>query len=154
MQLKDIKPAAGSTHARKRLGRGNASGTGTTAGRGTKGQLSRSGGGKGDAFEGGQNPLHMRLPKLPGFKNINRKAYLAVNVGRLNQVFSAGDTVNAQSLYEKGITKHLTTPVKILAEGSLDKKLSVIAEKISGAAKEKIEAAGGTVEETGTIKSK
>lgn len=153
MQLKDIKPAAGSKHARKRLGRGNASGTGTTAGRGTKGQLSRSGGGKGNAFEGGQNPLHMRLPKLPGFKNINRKAYLAVNVSRLEDVFSAGDTVNGETLKEKGITKSVTTPVKILGEGKLSKKLTVAVEKVSASAKEKIEAAGGNVEETGNVKA-
>lgn len=152
MQLKDIQPAAKSTHLRKRLGRGNASGTGTTAGRGTKGQLSRSGGGKGDAFEGGQNPLHMRLPKLPGFKNINRKAYLPVNVDRLQEVFSAGDTVNGESLKEKGVTKYVTTPVKILGEGELNKKLTVVVEKVSKSAKAKIEAAGGTVEETGNVK--
>ncbi len=152
MQLKDIQPAAKSTHPRKRLGRGNASGTGTTAGRGTKGQLSRSGGGKGDAFEGGQNPLHMRLPKLPGFKNINRKAYLPVNVDRLQEVFSAGDTVNGESLKEKGVTKYVTTPVKILGEGELNKKLTVVVEKVSKSAKAKIEAAGGTVEETGNVK--
>lgn len=152
MQLKDIQPAAKSTHLRKRLGRGNASGTGTTAGRGTKGQLSRSGGGKGDAFEGGQNPLHMRLPKLPGFKNINRKAYLPVNVDRLQEVFSAGDTVNGESLKEKGVTKYVTTPVKILGEGELNKKLTVVVEKVSKSAKAKIESAGGTVEETGNVK--
>lgn len=152
MQLKDIQPAAKSTHPRKRLGRGNASGTGTTAGRGTKGQLSRSGGGKGDAFEGGQNPLHMRLPKLPGFKNINRKAYLPVNVDRLQEVFSAGDTVNGESLKEKGVTKYVTTPVKILGEGELNKKLTVVVEKVSKSAKAKIESAGGTVEETGNVK--
>lgn len=152
MQLKDIQPAAKSTHPRKRLGRGNASGTGTTAGRGTKGQLSRSGGGKGDAFEGGQNPLHMRLPKLPGFKNINRKAYLPVNVDRLQEVFSVGDTVNGESLKEKGVTKYVTTPVKILGEGELNKKLTVVVEKVSKSAKAKIEAAGGTVEETGNVK--
>ncbi len=152
MQLKDIKPAKGSTHARKRLGRGNSSGTGTTAGRGTKGQLSRSGGGKGDAFEGGQNPLHQRLPKLPGFKNINRKAYRPLNVARLEAAFNAGDTVNAETLLEKGLTKSLSTPVKILGDGTISKKLTVAVEKVSASAKEKIETAGGTVEETGNVK--
>jgi large subunit ribosomal protein L15 len=87
MQLNDLRPAEGSTKARKRIGRGNSSGHGTTAGRGTKGQLSRSGGGKGKGFEGGQQPLAMRLPKLPGFKNRSRVEYAPVNVARLETLF-------------------------------------------------------------------
>ena len=90
MQLNDLKPAAGSRKDRKRVGRGNASGHGTTAGRGDKGQKSRAGGAKGPGFEGGQNPLAMRLPKLPGFKNRWRQEYDVVNVGRLEAVFAAG----------------------------------------------------------------
>ena len=93
MQLHDLRPAEGSTKARKRIGRGNASGHGTTAGRGTKGQLSRSGGGKGAGFEGGQQPLAMRLPKLPGFINHNRIEYVPVNVDRLEGLFESGDVV-------------------------------------------------------------
>ena len=87
MQLNDLRPADGAKKKRKRIGRGNSSGHGTTAGRGTKGQLSRSGGGKGAGFEGGQNPLAMRLPKLPGFKNPNRVEYAPVNLDRLEAKF-------------------------------------------------------------------
>ncbi len=95
MQLNDLRPAEGSRKARKRIGRGNSSGHGTTAGRGSKGQLSRAGGGKGAGFEGGQTVLAMRLPKLPGFKNHNRVEYAPVNVSRLDKLFSDGDTVDA-----------------------------------------------------------
>ena len=98
MQLNDLRPAEGSRKNRKRIGRGNSSGHGTTAGRGTKGQLSRSGGGKGKGFEGGQQPLAMRLPKLPGFKNHNRVEYAPVNVARLDVLFADGETVDADSL--------------------------------------------------------
>mgnify|MGYP000674148246 FL=1 len=87
MQLNDLRPAPGSKKSRKRIGRGNSSGYGTTAGRGQNGQLSRSGGGKGAGFEGGQQPLAMRLPKLPGFRNINRVEYAPVNVSRLDGLF-------------------------------------------------------------------
>ena len=87
MELKDLRPAEGATKARKRVGRGPASGTGKTAGRGLNGQKSRSGGGKGTGFEGGQTPLARRLPKLPGFRNINRVEYLPVNVSRIEKYF-------------------------------------------------------------------
>ena len=146
MQLNDLRPAAGSTKARKRLGRGNSSGTGTTAGRGTKGQLSRSGGGKGKGFEGGQQPLAMRLPKLPGFKNRNRVEYAPVNVARLEALFEDGDTVDAEALVAKGVIKHDYIPVKVLGDGELTKKLTVAVDKVSASAKAKIEAAGGKVE--------
>lgn len=146
MQLKDLKPADGSTKGRKRVGRGHGSGWGKTSGRGMNGQLSRSGGGKGSGFEGGQTVLAMRLPKLPGFKNPNRVEYAPVNLDRLNTVFSDGDTVSADTLVEKGIIKSTKTPVKVLGQGELDKKLIVKVDKVSASAKEKIEAAGGTVE--------
>ena len=146
MQLNDLRPAEGSTHARKRLGRGNSSGTGTTAGRGTKGQLSRSGGGKGKGFEGGQQPLAMRLPKLPGFKNRNRVEYAPVNVARLESLFEDGDTVDTEALVAKGVIKHDYIPVKVLGDGELTKKLTVSVDKVSASAKAKIEAAGGKVE--------
>ncbi|MBQ9058142.1 MAG: 50S ribosomal protein L15 [Atopobiaceae bacterium] len=146
MQLNDLKPAEGAKKARKRLGRGNSSGTGTTAGRGYKGQLSRSGGGKGAGFEGGQQPLAMRLPKLPGFKNRNRVEYAPVNVARLDAYFEDGDTVDAEALVAKGIIKYDTTPVKVLGDGELAKKLTVKVDKVSASAKAKIEAAGGKVE--------
>ena len=146
MQLNDLRPAEGSTKARKRLGRGNSSGTGTTAGRGTKGQLSRSGGGKGKGFEGGQQPLAMRLPKLPGFKNRNRVEYAPVNVARLEALFEDGDTVDTEALVAKGVIKHDYIPVKVLGDGELTKKLTVSVDKVSASAKAKIEAAGGKVE--------
>ena len=146
MQLNDLRPAEGSTKARKRLGRGSSSGQGTTAGRGTKGQLSRSGGGKGKGFEGGQQPLAMRLPKLPGFKNRNRVEYAPVNVGRLENLFEDGATVDAEALVAKGVIKHDYIPVKVLGDGELTKKLTVSVDKVSASAKAKIEAAGGKVE--------
>lgn len=146
MQLKDLRPAEGSKKARKRIGRGNASGHGTTAGRGTKGQLSRSGGGKGAGFEGGQQPLAMRLPKLPGFTNRNRTEYAPVNVSRLDAVFNDGDTVTTEALVEKGVIKHAYELVKVLGDGEITKSLAVSVDKVSASAKAKIEAAGGKVE--------
>ncbi len=146
MQLHDLSPAPGSRKDRKRVGRGNASGHGTTAGRGDKGQNSRSGGGKGPGFEGGQNPLHMRMPKLGGFKNRNRVEYAVVNVGRLEDLYGAGDTVDVDSLFEKGVIKSKTIPVKVLGDGELTKALTVRTDRVSAPARTKIEAAGGTVD--------
>lgn len=145
MQLHDLKPNPGATKDKKRLGRGNSSGTGTTAGKGTKGQLSRSGGGKGAGFEGGQMPLAMRLPKLPGFTNRNRETYAPVNVGRLEALFEAGDTVDVDALVAKGVVKHTTDLVKVLGDGELTKPLTVKVDKVSATAAQKIEAAGGEV---------
>ena len=146
MQLNDLRPSEGSTTNRKRLGRGNSSGTGTTAGRGYKGQLSRSGGGKGKGFEGGQQPLAMRLPKLPGFTNHSRVEYAPVNVSRLDAIFADGDVVDGASLVEKGIIKSDYIPVKVLGDGEITKALTVRVDKVSASAKAKIEAAGGKVE--------
>ena len=146
MQLNDFRPAEGSRKSRKRVGRGNGSGYGTTAGRGSKGQLSRSGGGKGAGFEGGQTPLAMRLPKLPGFKNHNRVEYAPVNVSRLELLYNDGETVDAESLLAKGVIKHDYVPVKVLGDGEITKKLTVKVDKVSASAKAKIEAAGGKVE--------
>ena len=146
MQLNDLRPADGAKKKRKRIGRGNSSGHGTTAGRGTKGQLSRSGGGKGAGFEGGQNPLAMRLPKLPGFKNPNRVEYAPVNLDRLEAKFEAGDVVDGASLEAKGIIKKASTPVKVLGDGELTKALTVKVDKVSASAQKKSEAAGGKVE--------
>lgn len=147
MELKDLKPAEGSRHSRKRVGRGNGSGYGKTAGRGLNGQKSRAGGGKRPGFEGGQTPLAMRLPKLPGFRNINRVEYLPVNVSRLEEKFEAGEVVNGESLKAKGIIKHEDALVKVLGDGELAKALTVSVDKVSASAKAKIEAAGGKVEE-------
>ena len=146
MQLNDLFPAPGSRSSRKRVGRGNGSGHGSTAGRGDKGQNSRAGGGKGPGFEGGQNPLHMRMPKLGGFKNRNRVEYAVVNVSRLEDLYAAGETVDVDSLFDKGVIKSKTTPVKVLGDGELTKKLTVKIDKVSGPARAKIEAAGGTVD--------
>ena len=146
MQIHDLFPAPGSTKNRKRVGRGNGSGHGSTAGRGDKGQNSRAGGTKGAGFEGGQTPLAMRLPKLPGFKNRNRVEYAVVNVSRLDELFADGDVVDTESLTAKGVIKSSSSPVKVLGDGELTKKLTVKVDKVSGPAKQKIEAAGGTVE--------
>ena len=146
MQLNDLRPAEGSTKKRKRIGRGNSSGHGTTAGRGTKGQLSRSGGGKGAGFEGGQQPLAMRLPKLPGFIHHGRIEYVPVNVSRLDTIFADGDVVDSETLMAKGVIKHDYIPVKVLGDGEITKKLTVKVDKVSASAQAKIEAAGGKVE--------
>jgi len=146
MQINDLFPAPGSAKKRKRVGRGNGSGHGSTAGRGDKGQGSRAGGTKGAGFEGGQTPLAMRLPKLPGFKNRNRVEFAVVNVSRLDALFADGDVVDGESLLAKGVTKSATEPVKVLGDGELTKKLTIRVDKLSGPAKQKIEAAGGTVE--------
>lgn len=146
MQLHDLFPAPGSRKPRKRVGRGNGSGHGSTAGRGDKGQLSRAGGGKGPGFEGGQNPLHMRMPKLPGFTNHFRVEFAIVNVSRLEEKFAAGDVVDIDALFDKRLIKSKTMPVKILGDGDITKSLTVKIDKISGPARAKIEAAGGTVD--------
>ena len=147
MELKDLVPAEGSKKARKRVGRGPASGTGKTAGRGYNGQKSRAGGGKGVGFEGGQTPLARRLPKLPGFRNINHVEYVPVNVSRLEACFEAGDVVDCDTLKAKGIIKHSDARVKVLGDGEITKSLTVKVDKVSASAKAKIEAAGGKVEE-------
>ena len=146
MELNDLRPAEGSRQDRKRKGRGPASGNGKTAGRGMNGQLSRAGGGKRAGFEGGQTPLARRLPKLPGFNNINRVEYLPVNVGRLEEKFEAGDVVDGESLKAKGIIKHEDALVKVLGDGELTKALTVKVDKVAATAAQKIEAAGGKVE--------
>jgi len=146
MQLHDLSPAPGSTKKRKRVGRGNGSGHGSTAGRGDKGQNSRAGGGKGPGFEGGQNPLAMRLPKLPGFTNHWRTEYDVVNVARLEGLYDDGDVVDGDSLKAKGVIKSSAAAVKVLGDGDLTKKLTIRVQKVSAAARVKVEAVGGTVE--------
>ena len=146
MELKDLHPAPGSRKARKRVGRGPGSGYGKTAGRGENGQLSRAGGGKRAGFEGGQTPLARRLPKLPGFTNINHTEYVPVNVSRLEEKFEAGATVDGESLVAAGIIKHADALVKVLGDGEITKALTVKVDKVSASAQKKIEAAGGKVE--------
>ena len=147
MELKDLYPAPGSRHAKKRVGRGPGSGKGKTSARGENGQLSRAGGGKRAGFEGGQTPLARRLPKLPGFKNINRVEYVPVNVKTLEERFEAGEVVDRDSLIEKNIIKKYEKLVKVLGDGDLTKALTVKVDKVSKTAQAKIEAAGGKVEE-------
>lgn len=144
MKLHELKPSEGSRHVRNRVGRGTSSGNGKTAGRGQKGQKSRSGGGVRLGFEGGQTPLFRRLPKR-GFTNINRKDYAIVNLDSLN-VFEDGTEVTPTVLLEKGIINNEKSGVKVLAKGELNKKLTVKAAKFSATAKAAIEAAGGTAE--------
>lgn len=146
MQINDLKPAQGAHKKRKRVGRGHGSGRGGYSTRGLNGQGSRAGGTKGAGFEGGQTPLYMRLPKLPGFRNFNRTEYVPVNVGRLEGLFEDGDTVDAAALVEKGVIKHDDALIKVLGDGTITKALTVKVDKASASAIQKIEAAGGKVE--------
>lgn len=147
MQINDLFPAPGSTKERKRVGRGHGSGHGGTSGRGSNGQMSRAGGGKGPGFEGGQLPLAMRLPKLGGFVSHNRVEYAVVNVGRLQELFEDGAVVDADALQARGAIKSADKlPVKILGDGELKKKLTVRVDKVSKTAQAKIEKAGGAVD--------
>jgi large subunit ribosomal protein L15 len=144
MKLHELRPAPGSRHERKRVGRGIASGTGKTSGRGHKGQNARSGGGVRPGFEGGQNPLYRRLPKR-GFHNRFRKEYAIVNVEELNK-FAAGTEVTPEILVEQGIVKNPLDGIKILGDGEITVNLTVKANKFSQSAVEKIQAAGGKTE--------
>lgn len=142
--LNDLKPAHGANRKTKRVGRGIGSGHGKTAARGYKGQLSRSGNSVRPGFEGGQMPLHRRLPKR-GFTNIFRKEYAVVNLEQLAS-FEAGAQVDPQILKEKGIVRGLKDGLKILGDGELKNAIKVRAHKFSKSAVEKIEKAGGTIE--------
>ena len=156
MKLHDLKPAPGSQKRRMRVGRGIAAGKGKTAGRGTKGQKSRSGARIPGWFEGGQTPIHVRVPKLRGFKPINRIDYQVVNVGRISEYAAAGRfgveagsepiTVNAEVLASAGLVSHADRPVKVLGDGDLDVKVFVAADAFTASAKSKIEDAGGFVQ--------
>lgn len=146
MRLDNLKPASGSKKKRKRVGRGLGSGHGVTAGRGTKGQKARSGGGKGPGFEGGQTPLYKRLPRFPGFTNIFKVEYTPINLDQLN-VFADGEEVTVGKLIEKGLIRQSDLPIKILGRGELKSRLSLVqAHSFSKKAKEAIEAKGGRVE--------
>ena len=141
IRLHHLRPAPGSKKAKTRVGRGEAS-KGKTAGRGTKGTKARRQVRPG--FEGGQMPLHMRLPKLRGFKNPNRIEYQPVNVGRIAELFPAGGTITVEDLVAAGaVRKH--RPVKVLGSGDVDVRLDVVVDAWSGSAKEEIEAAGGSL---------
>lgn len=145
MKLGELKPASGSNTKNFRRGRGHGSGNGKTAGKGHKGQKARSGGGVRPGFEGGQMPLYRRIPKR-GFKCINTKDIVALNVSLLNEVFEDGAVVDIAALQSKGLVSHPKDGVKILGNGEITKKLNVKVNFYSASAKEKIEAAGGNAE--------
>lgn len=144
MKLHELKPAEGSRQRRIRVGRGYSAKRGQRAGRGEHGQKSRSGGGVRPGFEGGQNPIYKRLPKR-GFTNPTRKTYAIVNVETLNR-FEEGTEVTPELLIEKGVVKKVNDGIKILGDGSLEKKLTIKANKFSASAVKAIEAAGGKTE--------
>jgi large subunit ribosomal protein L15 len=144
MKLNELAPPKGARRNRKRLGKGVASGTGKTAGRGSKGHNCRSGGGVRPGFEGGQMPIHRRLPKR-GFTNIFKKNYAIINISDLKR-FDSGTTVDTILLIKSGMVRGKRDGVKLLAKGDIDYPLTIKIDKISAAAKQKIEAAGGSVE--------
>ncbi len=148
MRQDELSPAPGSKQRRKRVGRGDGSGHGTYSGRGCKGQKSRSGHRMRPGFEGGQLPLIKRLPQKRGFTNIFRTEYSIVNISKLN-IFESGSEVTPEKLVAARIVKSLRHPIKILADGDINRPLVVKANKFSAAAKAKIEAAGGQAEEVG-----
>ncbi|TFG85318.1 MAG: 50S ribosomal protein L15 [Spirochaetales bacterium] len=142
----DLHPPAGATHKKKIVGRGQGSGHGTTAGRGNKGQQSRSGGKTYPGFEGGQMPLYRRLAHR-GFNNKNfRVDFQIVNLNDIEVRFAAGEIVNAENLAAKGLVRKVEQPVKVLGNGDLVKALTFVVDKVSVSAKAKIEKAGGKVE--------
>lgn len=145
MELNTLRPALGSTKNRKRIGRGIGSGHGKTATKGHKGQKARSGGSIKPGFEGGQMPLQRRLPKR-GFRPLDRNEFVLINLQQLD-VFESGSCVDRDAMDAKGLLKKSNLPVKVLANGDISKVLTVKADKFSKSAIEKIQAAGGTVEE-------
>jgi large subunit ribosomal protein L15 len=148
MDLSNLKPAAGAKHAKKRIGRGQGSGQGVQAGRGHKGAKSRSGFKFKRGFEGGQMPLHRRIPKR-GFTNEFRREYAVVNLDVLAERFEDGAVITPELLRERGLVARVRQPIKILARGDIAKKLTVRAHRFSGKAAEKIAAAGGVTEVVG-----
>ncbi len=148
MRQDELSPSPGSKKSRKRVGRGDGSGHGTYSGRGIKGQKSRSSVGLRPGFEGGQLPLIKRLPRKRGFVNIFRTEYSVININKLN-IFEPGSEVTPEKLVAARVVKSLRHPIKILAEGDIKHPLVVKAHKFSTAAKAKIEAVGGRVEEVG-----
>ena len=145
MSLNNLRPPKGAKHAKRRVGRGPGSGHGKTSGRGEKGQKSRAGFSRQPGFEGGQMPLHRRLPKR-GFTNIFKKEYAVVNLADLER-FDNGATVDEAALRQAGLVKGQNDGVKVLGNGKLSKKLTVSATKFSETARKAIEGAGGTVQE-------
>ena len=144
MKLHELSPAKNSRQARKRVGRGVASGQGKTAGRGTKGQGSRSGGGVRPGYEGGQMPIHRRLPKR-GFTNIFKKQIAIINVQDLNR-FESGSQIDDIALVQQGLVKGRYDAIKLLGKGEIDRPVQIKVNAVSKSAQAKITAAGGTVE--------
>src|SRR5215210_1929895 len=142
--LNNLRPAKGSTHKKKRVGRGPGSGLGKTAGRGNKGQKSRSGYSSKSGFEGGQMPLQRRLPKR-GFTNIFKKEWLEISLAKLEENFNAGDEVTPEILHERGLIKKAKHDLVILGSGEVTKSLTISAHRFTKTAREKIEKAGGSV---------
>jgi large subunit ribosomal protein L15 len=140
--LNNLRAPAGSTHKKKRVGRGPGSGLGKTAGRGEKGQKSRSGYSRKIGFEGGQMPLHRRLPKR-GFTNIFKKEWIEVSLGALDQHFEANDEITPELLHDRGLIKKAKRDVVVLGTGEVSKALKVSAHRFTKSAREKIEKAGG-----------
>ncbi|BAY83431.1 ribosomal protein L15 [Calothrix parasitica NIES-267] len=145
MRLHDARPQKGSKNRGRRVGRGIAAGQGASCGFGMRGQKSRSGSGTRPGFEGGQQPLYRRVPKLKGFPLVNRKIYTTINVEKLSSL-PANTEVNAASLQENGILTTVKSPLKILGDGELNVALKVQAAAFTGSARSKIEAAGGSCE--------
>ena len=152
MDLSKLKPAEGSTHPKKRVGRGHGTGQGTQAGRGHKGAQSRSGYSFKRGFEGGQMPLHRRVPKR-GFHNPFRVEYAVVNLDALDERFADGADVTPDVMRAIGLVRDARLPIKVLARGDMSKKLSVRAHKFSGKAAEKLAAAGGSAQVLEAAKS-
>ena len=148
ISLNTLKPAKGSTHKKKRVGRGPGSGLGKTAGRGEKGQKSRSGYSRKIGFEGGQMPLHRRLPKR-GFTNIFKKRWLEVSLAALDQNFNADEEITPEVLHTRGLIKKAKHDVVVLGNGVISKPLRISAHRFTKSAREKIEKAGGAVVELG-----
>lgn len=146
LSLNNLHPAPGSTHKKKRLGRGPGSGLGKTSGKGHKGQKSRSGYSSRPGFEGGQMPLQRRLPKR-GFTNIFKKQWIEIGLAKIEASFKAGDDVTPEILHERGLIKKAKHDLVILGNGEVTKKLNISAHRFTKAAKEKIEKAGGTATE-------
>ncbi len=148
ISLNTVRPAKGSTHKKKRVGRGPGSGLGKTAGRGEKGQKSRSGYSRKIGFEGGQMPLHRRLPKR-GFTNIFKKRWLEISLASLEQHFEADAEITPEVLHDRGLIKKAKYDVVVLGNGEVSKPLRVSAHRFTKSAREKIEKAGGAVVQIG-----
>jgi large subunit ribosomal protein L15 len=148
ISLNSLRPAKGSTHKKKRVGRGPGSGLGKTAARGEKGQKSRSGYSRKIGFEGGQMPLHRRLPKR-GFTNIFKKQWVEISLAALDRHFAANDEINPDVLHTRGLIKKAKHDVVVLGTGEISKALKVSAHRFTKSAKEKIEKAGGAVVQIG-----